>query len=391
MRHLSDAERRARLARRHGIAPAHRYPTVDAAAEAMTALHATEASTVYLSLAARVENASVDEIDFALYTERTLVKQLAMRRTLFAFPRRLLPAVWGSAAARAAHQQRTRVVKDLVSSGITTDADAWLDAAGGAVLARLGGGEVLSTRQLREQVPELQGWFTMAPGKRWGGDFPIAPRVLGLLGAEGRIVRANNTTGWHLNRHSWASAEGWLGEHPAPIEARDGYAELLRAWLWTFGPGTELDVVWWLGATKTAARQALADVEAVPVALDSGEAGWVLSDDVDPVDAVEPWAALLPVLDPTTMGWKERDFYLAPEHVATLFDTNGNAGTTAWWDGRIVGSWVQDEEGTVHVVLLEDVGSEARSALDKEADRLTAWLGGLRINNSYTSQQAKRS
>ena len=61
---------------------------------------------------------------------------------------------------------------------------------------------------------------------------------------------------------------------------------------------------------------------------------------------MEPWAALLPVLDPTVMGWKERDFYLGP-HGPLLFDTNGNAGTTAWWDGRIVGCWAQDPDGVV--------------------------------------------
>ena len=56
------------------------------------------------------------------------------------------------------------------------------------------------------------------------------------------------------------------------------------------------------------------------------------------------------------MGWKERGFYLGP-HGPMLFDTNGNAGTTAWWDGRIVGCWVQDPDGVVVVNLLEDVGT----------------------------------
>ena len=82
------------------------------------------------------------------------------------------------------------------------------------------------------------------------------------------------------------------------------------------------------------------------------------------------------------MGWKERDFYLGP-HGPLLFDTNGNAGTTAWWDGRIVGCWVQDPDGVVVLNLLEDVGSEARAALDAEAARLTAWLDGHRVSTVY--------
>jgi hypothetical protein len=181
----------------------------------------------------------------------------------------------------------------------------------------------------------------------------------------------------------------WLGEKPEPLEAREGYAELVRSWLVSFGPGTEADVVWWLGATKTAVRRALDDVGAVEVSLDGGGTGWVLADDLDPVAPVPDWAALLPVLDPTTMGWKQRNFYLHPDHTPYLFDTNGNAGTTAWWNGRVVGCWVQDDDGAVQVVLREDPGVAARAALDLEAERLTAWLDGVRVNSVYTSPQMK--
>ena len=78
------------------------------------------------------------------------------------------------------------------------------------------------------------------------------------------------------------------------------------------------------------------DVGAVEVELDDG-VGFVLPDDLDPVDPPEPWVALLPGLDPTTMGWKQRGWYLDPEVGAAVFDRNGNGGPTVWVDGRIVG------------------------------------------------------
>jgi len=106
------------------------------------------------------------------------------------------------------------------------------------------------------------------------------------------------------------------------------------------------------------------------------------------VAPIEPWAALLPVLDPTVMGWKERDFLLGP-HGPELFDRNGNAGTTAWWDGRVVGCWVQDDAGVVLLRLLEEVPDEARGALQAEADRLTDWLGGQRVSTVYSSAAMK--
>ncbi|WP_353957064.1 DNA glycosylase AlkZ-like family protein [uncultured Ornithinimicrobium sp.] len=87
------------------------------------------------------------------------------------------------------------------------------------------------------------------------------------------------------------------------------------------------------------------------------------------------------------MGWRGRDFYLDPRLRPFLFDTNGNAGTTAWWDGRVVGAWVQDDEGAVQVVAAPDVRlpAEARRALDVEADRLTRWLDGVRVGTVYPS------
>ena len=88
------------------------------------------------------------------------------------------------------------------------------------------------------------------------------------------------------------------------------------------------------------------------------------------------------------MGWKERGFYLGP-HGPALFDRNGNAGTTAWVDGRIVGCWVQDGAGVVHVELLEEVSPAEREALDLEAARLTGWLDGVRVGTVYPSSAMK--
>lgn len=87
----------------------------------MVAHHATDAPSVYLSAWARTTSATPADVDRALYTDRTLVRQLAMRRTLFAFPRELIPAVLPSSAARVATTERTRMARDLVRAGIADD------------------------------------------------------------------------------------------------------------------------------------------------------------------------------------------------------------------------------------------------------------------------------
>ena len=82
--------------------------------------------------------------------------------------------------------------------------------------------------------------------------------------------------------------------------------------------------------------------------LDDGTTGHVLPGDLEATPPSEPVAALLPGLDPTTMGWKARAWYLG-EHGPRLFDRNGNAGPTIWWDGRIVGGWASMPDGVIQM------------------------------------------
>ena len=100
---------------RHGLA----VPVADpaAATRATVCLHATEPASVHLAAWAR-SGATRDEVDAALYDDRSVVKQLAMRRTVFAFPRELLPAVWGSASARVAGQQVRRLATEMEAAGV---------------------------------------------------------------------------------------------------------------------------------------------------------------------------------------------------------------------------------------------------------------------------------
>lgn len=386
MRHLPDRERRARLARRHGLAPEHRLADPLAATEAMTVLHATEPATVHLALHARVDDLGVADVDRALYDDRTLVKQLAMRRTLFVFPRDLLPAAWGSASARVATAELKRMARDVEKAGVAADGTAWVHRSREAVLAELAGRpDGMTAIEIRDRLPEVAVKFDVTAGAVWNHS-----RVLTHLGLTADLVRGVNTLHWRVSRPRWTRMADWLGEVPAPLPVEEGYAELVRRWLRSFGPGTETDLVWWLGSTKAAVRGALAELGAVPVALDGGATGWVLADDVEPEPDVAPWAALLPVLDPTVMGWKERSFYLGG-HAPQLFDRNGNAGTTAWWDGRVVGCWVQDADGRVVVRLLEEVPAAGRGALAAEAERLTGWLAGVRVGTVYPSIAMKRA
>lgn len=208
--------------------------------------------------------------------------------------------------------------------------------------------------------------------------------MITYLGATADLARGTNTARWYSSRPRWTLRREWLPSVPPVLSAADGYREIVRRWLYTFGPGTEDDLVWWLGGTKAVVRAALAGLGAVAVSLERGDTGWLLPDDLDEVCDPGPWVTLLPVLDPTVMGWRGRDFYLGP-HRDQVFESRGNAGTTAWSDGRVVGCWVQDEAGAVRVRLVEPVSAGVRQALDAEAARLTDWLAGVRVPMIYVS------
>jgi hypothetical protein len=339
----------------------------------MVALHGTDPATVYLSARARVGGMCVADMEQALYVDRSLVKQLAMRRTLFVFPRETLSLAQAATGNRVAAAERRRLIRDVEKAGLQADGDRWLATAEREVLAALADGREATSSELRAEIPELEGSISYGEGKPWGGRMSVGPRVLTVLSAAGEVVRGSNVGGWTTSRPRWSLLRSWLGEELAAVEEQDGVARLVQQWLGAFGPGTAADVKWWLGSTLTAVRHALAELDAVEVDLD-GQAGYVLPDDLGATDPVEPWAALLPPLDPTTMGWTEREWYLGP-HRPQLFDTAGNAGPTIWWEGRIVGGWRQTESGEVDLQLLEDIGAEGRGAVDDEAARLTEWLG----------------
>ncbi|MEV0671733.1 winged helix DNA-binding domain-containing protein [Mycobacterium sp. NPDC050441] len=386
MRTFTVAERRARLARRHFLSrPAS---SVAATVGAFVGLHATDPSTPYLSLWARRPGFTTDNLDQELYERRTVLKHLAMRRTLWIVRAGDLPLVQAGASDRVAGNEHRKLVGDVEKAGVAADGAQWVATACQAVLAHLREHGPTAAAQLRTALPELAGSFNPAPGKRWGGETPLSPRVLTVLGVRGEIVRGPNDGAWTTSRPRWTMISDWLGTPEPAADPDHARAELVRTWLQTFGPATVTDIKWWFGNTLTWARHALRDIGAVEVDLD-GTPGYVLPDDLDSEPEPEPWAALLPGLDVTTMGWFDRDWYLGG-HRSQVFDTNGNGGPTAWWNGRIVGGWGQDADGRVGLHLLEEIGRDGIRALEQRADALTDWLAGVRANPRFPSPLSKR-
>ena len=317
-------ERRARLVRRHRLAPTERASDPLAVARGrLVCLHATDAVTVFLSIQARSNGVAPTDVERALYEERSLVRMLAMRRTLWCVPRELVPVVFAAATRAVAATQRKRLEGFVRDSGVSTRPAPGSRAPG--------------TRP-SPRWPRRRG---DARGRRRraaaGEEAPLRLGPLGHRAERGRascpssrwrggLVRGRPRGTWISPQFRWVTTEDWLG-----------------------GPIEEVDVARPRRAAAPLARRLrprdrdrhAALVDGLDGARDPGRARG------DPArrgrprrrdrlrarrrpradEPAEPSAAL-PTLDPTTMGWKEREWYLGL-HGTTLFDSNGNAGPTS--------------------------------------------------------------
>ncbi|MFD9405582.1 winged helix DNA-binding domain-containing protein [Streptomyces sp. NPDC059989] len=374
---VSTAERRHRLGRRHRLAPSTRAATVPEAADAVVALHATDAATVFLSARARLAAGGPETIERALYEDVDLVRLLSMRNTLFAVSTGLAPYVDSSTARGIALKERRTLLKHLDEDGQGLDAD-WLARAESAALEALDSRGASTGSQLSAAVPALRRKITIGRGKKYETQTGVATRVIRLLAADGRIRRDRPRGSWTSSQFRWVHTEPW----PA-LPAAEARAEIARRWLHAYGPATEADLKWWTGWTLTDVRKALAAVGPDQVRLDDGTTALVGPGDTGPEPAPEPWAALLPGLDPSGMGWADRGFHLDPAHRPALFDYAGNIGPTVWWNGEIVGGWAQRTDGEIVWRLLGSPGRDAEEAITAEADRLAAWVGDARITPRF--------
>ena len=379
---IGDDERRRRLGLRHRLATGAKAGSVAEAASSLVVLHATDPATVYLEAWARMSDSSPASIERELYEEPTVLRMLAMRRTLFLVPLADVPMIHAAGTRDVAERERPRTLKILADGGtVPYPADRFAELEDIALAAIREHGEV-ATPQLRDLDPRLGERVTIARGKNYQGSMAVISRVVHHLALDGRIGRGRPRGTWISGQFRWSPIERWFPSGIPAVPIDEARAELVRRWLRAFGPGTRDDVRWWTGWTVGRTRAALEAAGAVEVSLEDGRVGYVLSDDVEPTPSVEPWVALLPALDATTMGWAARDWYLGP-HRPQLFDTNGNAGPTIWVDGRVVGGWAQRRSGEVVPMLLEDVGIDTARLIATESARLEAWLGPARVAGSF--------
>lgn len=380
MRSVSIEERRRRLARRHFLASS--ASNIEEVARRLVGLHSSDPVSVYLSARARLPTIQVADVEHALYDERYVVRVLGMRRTLFVVPVDLAGIINAACTRDYAPTEWRRLVR-LLENQPEPRGETWLKKLMDLTMEALHTRGEATARELVADVPEL------GTKVRFGQEtFGMSTRVLFMLATEGRITRGRPLGTFKSSQYRWTPVERWI-EGGIPHHEQDEARRLLAtAWLGAYGPGTLTDLKWWTGWTVGATKEVLGQLDVEEVELENGT-GFLPADDLDCEPVVGEWVAFLPALDPTVMGWKQRDWYLG-EHESALFDRNGNAGPTVWWNGRIVGGWGQRPDGEVVSELLEHVPDEVVGRIEIERRALTSWLDGVVIRTRFPSPMEKR-
>jgi hypothetical protein len=382
-------DRRARLVTRHRLDGS--APDAVEAARSVVVLHATDPAGVFIAALARSAGASLASVAATMYDEHRLLRMLAMRRTLFVVPRELVPTVHHAASLDVAAAARRRLLAELAKAPTEpplptdpADLERWLveteDAVEGAVAA-LG---TASGAQLARAEPRLRTVVVPRTEKHYDIRRAVTSQVLVLMGADGRLVRHRPLGSWTSRQHTWAAITAfWPGGLPS-LDRDQARSDLVGAYLRRFGPATERDVAWWTGWPLGVTRAALSRLDTVSV-----PAGLVLGGDEEPVAEPPPVAALLPALDPTPMGWKDRAWFL-PGDPRPLYDAYGNIGPTVWWRGEVVGGWAVRGDGSIATHLLSDRGVEAAEAVAAAAARLEPRLEGAVVVPSFRTPLERR-
>lgn len=353
----------------------------------MVGLHASDPTSFYLAARARVNGLSVASMEDCLYDIRALLRLLGMRRTMFVAPLELAAVIQASTTNDIARVERKRLLGWIEQAGFAEDASAWLEGVSQKTMAALRRRGPAFVSDLSKELPELAQKILIGGESKWAIEQPVSSRLVFQLGAEGLAARGRTRGSWINGQHQWVAMDQWLEGGLPSVPADHAREQLLRRWLASFGPGTVVDLKWWTGWSLRQVRKTLATIPVVEVDLD-GQIGIMLEDDLEPVTATEPWVALLPALDSTPMGWTGRDWYLSA-HRPYLFDKNGNVGPTIWADGRIVGGWAKTGSGSIAYRLLEDIGKESISAIEREAGEVAEFTGGSKVTPRFRTPLEK--
>ena len=330
---------------------------------AVGGLHATSATTPYLSLFARVENFRREQLDAELYCKRSLGKVRYMRTTVYILPKEMIPTAF--AATRMMAEPASQAYSQFL--GITKEQYA---EASRCIKEILKGKKGMTTNQIKQ---ELKASLNVSP-------------IVNLMCDQGLLIRSAPEKGWRSNMHTYCLFDECFPDLKLnALSEKDARKAVVRSYLASFGPVTENDVSWWTGFPKGQVKQIVEELQDEITYIDvSGTSKAFLISSSDQKSLMSMWderrhsVSMLPTLDPYLMGYKDRERYLDLAHYDYVFDRGGNAVATILLDGKVIGVW-DFEEPFVKVFLFDDAETDVFNEMLFKAKRLGTFISGKEV------------
>lgn len=306
-----------------------------------------------LSLFARTKNFDAKKFR-ALEDNKQVIRLGAMRRSIHLLPRDTAPQI----VAAADGSDPKMLARRLQVAGVTTGVYEKFKC------------EVLQNVHAPVSVRALRD----ATGEKEAG----LGTLLRAMSDEGLVLRVG-ADGLRSNDLRYVPTKIWLGKELPKAERGTSLVWLVREYLRAFGPVRVRDVMWWIGITKTAATNALSQMETV----DLGGGYLLLKEDVRAFEKIKPFAqdviAILPKWDAYTMGFAPdgRERFVTREMQSHIYDKAGDGYGAILLNGLALAAW--DVRGTndlldVNIDWFEKPTAQLKQAVVHKFDAIARFL-----------------
>ncbi|MFX1300827.1 MAG: winged helix DNA-binding domain-containing protein [Promethearchaeota archaeon] len=339
--------------------------TVLEVVENILGLHATSASTPYLSLFARMKQFQRSMLDQELYIRRNLIRLGFMRRTLFIMTTKLAPIAFQATRLSEAqtmqllegwnipHSEYQRLAESVYAT--LKDGAQPLRIIKQAMSPRL-------VRTLERQIGTNVSRMT---------NVNIALTVLMQQGKVFSEKYRDPIMTQHENRYALTRTV-YPHLNLEPLTTEEAQIQLVKHYIRRYGPVTEQDVAWWTGLGKTKIQTIMTTLESelLPIRIKKHSEDYVMLE--TDFNILKKFKAprtlpliLLPYEDPFPKGYQLRNRLVTTEHEKHVY-IGGQAQPTVFVKGKIVGTWnrVFEEPGeTITVQLFQRIGRAEKNAI----------------------------
>lgn len=325
-------------------------------------LHATSATTPYLSLFSRVRNFKKKTLDEELYQKKNLGKIRCIRKTIFVLTKDVIPIAF------AATNKMVEPVSKKYSKYLGVSKD-----------------EYEETSQAIINLLHKRGMTALEIKRTLGKKHSISP-IVNLMCDQGLLIRGQPRKGWKSSTHTYFLFNEYFPDMDLNlIRESDAQALIVEQYLTSFGPVTEEDITWWTGFPKRQIQQILKKMYNTVFQLrikGINRKYLILRSEDEPIknegSLRDPLINLLPSLDPYIMGYKDRERYLEPQIYYYVFDRSGNSTSTILLNGRVIGIW-DFEDPLIKIFLFDNVQNTIFKEICRKAMELGSFISGKEV------------